>query len=236
MRSGRALGGGKGEGEWVRGSGSEGEGDRMRTIYMQREEPGTEKGVYMVVSPRAFSCSHQCTHWIARVPPADSLLTCVNFSAILFMAPVSLVAVALTLCVIREPTRRPGSVFPADSVLGGLPSQGCLHLMSALLPCVQVGEVKGKNSSWGLLHLELMQTNIHSSWEKQLSTVPNQYFSLSKVVDLFIAGLGTCPNPVPHSLCLKVGRKPSSKVSTRLLLCTLASGTDLSWLELPFLL
>lgn len=51
------------------GSGSEGEGDRMRTIYMQREEPGTEKGVYMVVSPRAFNCSHQCTHQIARVPP-----------------------------------------------------------------------------------------------------------------------------------------------------------------------
>lgn len=88
----------------------------MRTIYLQREEPGTEKGVYMVVSPRAFNCSQQCTHQIARVPPSRQFPDfCVNFNAILFMARVSLVAVALTLCVIREPTRRPSSVFPADS-------------------------------------------------------------------------------------------------------------------------
>ena len=57
------------------------------------------------------------------------------------------VAIALTLCDQRVDMET-RLCFPCRlAVLGRLLSQGCLHLMSAILPCVQVGELKGKNSS-----------------------------------------------------------------------------------------
>lgn len=92
---------------------------------MRREEPGTEKGVYMVVSPRAVSWSQQCTRQIARVPPSRQLPDfCVNFNAILFMSP-RVAGCGCTLCDQRA-AARPGSVFPAALSVGQTSESGLL--------------------------------------------------------------------------------------------------------------
>ena len=213
---------------------------------MRREEPDTENGVYMVVSLRAFSCSQQCTRQTARVPPGRQFPDfCVNFSAILFMAP----HVAGCDCidtVWSESRHGDPALFSLPPRSVGQTSESGLLAFDVCHPSLCTGRRVEREK----LFLRVAAFRAHAyKYSKRLGktiyTVPNQYFSLSKVVDLFVAGLGTCPNPAPHSLCLKVGRKPSrcsrsgqvlSKVSTPVFLYTLASGPDPSWLELPFLL